>query len=66
MGEVMASMVARAVARGEIPSGDLPAQVLTAPTSLLRHEMLLTNHPVSDATITSLVDDAFLPLVRGK
>jgi len=64
MGEAMATLVGRAADRGEIPSADLPRQVLTAPTNLLRHEMLLTNQPVSDATITSLVDDVFLPLVK--
>jgi AcrR family transcriptional regulator len=65
MREVMATLVTRAADRGEIPTADLPAKVLTAPTDLLRHEMLLTNHPVSDATITSLVDDVFLPLAGG-
>jgi hypothetical protein len=59
---VMRTIVDRAAARGEIPSAELPAQVLTAPINLLRHEMLLTRDPVDPATLTSLVDDVFLPL----
>ncbi|WP_238164075.1 hypothetical protein [Kribbella pittospori] len=40
------------------------SRVLTAPTNLLRHEMLFTSEPVAASTLTSLVDDVFLPLVR--
>lgn len=61
----MRTIVDRAAARGEIPSADLPDRVLTAPINLLRHEMLLTRDPVDQATLTSLVDDIFLPLVRA-
>ncbi|TCO51156.1 TetR family transcriptional regulator [Kribbella antiqua] len=63
MSPVMATIVRRAAARGEIPTADLPARVLTAPANLLRHEMLLTRGPLSEETLTSLVDDVFLPLV---
>ncbi|MEV5961120.1 TetR/AcrR family transcriptional regulator [Kribbella sp. NPDC051952] len=61
---VMETIVQRAAARGEIPTGDVPERVLTAPTNLLRHEMLLAREPVAASTLTSLVDDVFLPLVR--
>jgi AcrR family transcriptional regulator len=63
---LMATVVKRAAERGEIPTADLPARVLTVPTNLLRHEMLLTRDPVAPSTLTSLVDDVFLPLVSGK
>ncbi|MFG1625714.1 TetR/AcrR family transcriptional regulator [Kribbella sp. NPDC049227] len=62
---VMATIVRRAAARGEIPTADVPNRVLTAPTNLLRHEMLFTSEPVAASTLTSLVDDVFLPLVRA-
>jgi hypothetical protein len=39
--------------------------VLTAPTNLLRHELLFTREPVPASTLVSLVDDVFLPLVSG-
>jgi len=55
------------VTRGEIPTADVPdRRDLTAPTYLLRHEMLFTREPVAARTLTSLVDDVFLPLVTGK
>jgi len=63
---VMATIVRRAAERGEIPTADVPDRVLTAPTNLLRHEMLFTREPVAASTLTSLVDDVFLPLVTGK
>ncbi|WP_272948923.1 TetR-like C-terminal domain-containing protein [Kribbella capetownensis] len=61
---VMVTIVRRAAARGEIPTADVPDRVLTAPTNLLRHGMLFTREPVAESTLTSLVDDVFLPLVR--
>ena len=63
---VMVTIVERAAARGEIPTAEVPARVLTAPTNLLRHEMLLTREPLSEETLTSLVDDVFLPLVTRR
>jgi hypothetical protein len=60
---VMATIVKHAAERGEIPTADIPDRVLTAPTNLLRHEMLFTREPVAASTLTSLVDDVFLPLV---
>ena len=63
---VMTTIVERAAARGEIPTADIPARVLTAPTNLLRHEIFFTHEPVPLSTLTSLVDDVFLPLVSGR
>jgi AcrR family transcriptional regulator len=62
---VMATIVKRAAERGEIPTADVPDAVLTAPTNLMRHEIFFSNAPVPSSTISSLVDDVFLPLVRG-
>jgi AcrR family transcriptional regulator len=59
---VMATIVRRAAARGEIPTADLPARVLTAPTNLLRHEILFSRGPLDPSILTSLIDDVFLPL----
>ncbi len=65
MSGVMVTILKHAAERGEIPTADVPAAVLTAPTNLLRHEMMLTRSPVASSTLTSLVDDVFLPLVSG-
>lgn len=62
---VMATLVKRAAERGEIATADVPAAVLTAPTNLMRHEIFFSHSPVSSSTMTALVDDVFLPLVRG-
>ncbi|MFC9688717.1 TetR/AcrR family transcriptional regulator [Kribbella sp. NPDC056951] len=66
MSGVMATIVQRAAERGEIPSAELPLSVLLAPTNLLRHQMLLTREPLDPATLTTLVDDIFLPLARAR
>ncbi|WP_188194921.1 hypothetical protein [Nonomuraea sp. SYSU D8015] len=39
-------------------------RVVSLPVDLLRHELLLTRQPVSDETISEIVDEVFLPLVR--
>ncbi|MGN9837092.1 TetR/AcrR family transcriptional regulator [Nonomuraea sp. H19] len=64
MKDVMASIVERAAARGEIGSARLSPRVVSLPVDLLRHEMLLTRVPLSDETIFQIVDEVFIPLVR--
>jgi Tetracyclin repressor-like, C-terminal domain len=63
---VMTAILERAAERGEIGSADLGERVVTVPVDLLRHEMLLGRHPVSDRTVREIVDDVFLPLVHAK
>ena len=65
MGGVMTTVLQRAAERGEIKSAALSPRVITLPTNLLRHELLLTRHPMSDHTLTEIVDEVFLPLVRA-
>jgi hypothetical protein len=66
MAGVMTAILDRAAERGEIPSADLSERVATVAVDLVRHEMLLRRHPVSDKTVREIVDDVFLPLVRAK
>jgi AcrR family transcriptional regulator len=66
MAGVMTAILDRAAERGEIPSADLSARVATVAVDLVRHEMLLRRHSVSDKTVREIVDDVFLPLVRAK
>jgi AcrR family transcriptional regulator len=60
----MEVIVARAIARGELGPKTPPARVISLPVDLLRHELLMTLEPAAPETITSIVDDVFLPLAR--
>lgn len=62
---VMTAILERAAERGEIPTADLGKRVATVAVDLVRHEMLLSRHSVSDKTLREIVDDVFLPLVRA-
>lgn len=55
----------RGVTRGEIDPAKLAPRIASLPTDLLRHELLTTLRPVPEETITEIVDDIFLPLVRA-
>jgi len=57
-------IVARAIARGELGPRTSTARVISLPVDLLRHELLMTLEPTAPEIITSIVDDAFLPLAR--
>ncbi len=58
----MLTILKRAADRGEIRTAVITPRLATLPTDLLRHEMLLTGREVSNATITEILDDVFLPL----
>ncbi len=61
-GEVMAVVLARAVARGEARD-DISPRVARLPLDLLRHELILTHGPPAQRTLEEIVDEIFLPLV---
>ncbi|MDQ2584961.1 TetR/AcrR family transcriptional regulator [Saccharothrix yanglingensis] len=58
-------IVARAVARGELPEVEIPHRVARVPLDLVRNESTMCGVPVADDTIAELVDDIYLPLLRG-
>ncbi|MBA0050001.1 TetR/AcrR family transcriptional regulator [Streptomyces sp. AJS327] len=58
-------IVARAVARGELPDAPRSARVVNMPLDLLRHDMLMTAHAVPDASVVEIVDEMWLPLLRS-
>lgn len=61
------TLLARAVARGEAPSGALHPRVASAPTALLRNEYVTRGIPVvPDDVLTEIIDEVFLPLVHGR
>lgn len=59
-------VLARGVDRGEIDRSKLTPRIASLLADLLRHEILVTLKPVSNAVVTEFVDDIFLPLVRPK
>lgn len=64
-GEPMRSILKRGVDRGEIDPVRLTPRNIALPTDLARNEILMTLRPLSDEVIREIVEDVFLPLVRG-
>ncbi|MGW4231820.1 TetR/AcrR family transcriptional regulator [Streptomyces sp. NPDC004980] len=61
------TVLGRAVARGEAAPEVLHPRVASAPAALLRNEYMTRGVPVvPDATLVEVVDEVFLPLVRGR
>lgn len=61
------TVLGRAVARGEAAPEALHPRVAAAPTALLRDEYVTRGLPVvPDEVLAELVDEVFLPLVRGR
>lgn len=56
----------RAIARGEIDPSALTPRIRTLPIDLMRHEVLMTLKPIPRETVEQIVDEIFLPLVRGR
>jgi AcrR family transcriptional regulator len=57
------AILKRAVDRSEIKSEHITPRLINLPTDLARHEIMVTQRPLSEASILSIVDDVFLPLV---
>lgn len=60
-----ATIVDRAVERGEIPGKERPDRVVNLPFDLLRHDILMTLRPVPEPAIEEIVDAVWLPLLRS-
>lgn len=63
--EAMRTVLARAHARGEITTADLPRRVRSAPLQLLGYHVLMTKRAATAEEIAEIVDQIFLPLVRA-
>ena len=61
--DVMQTILGRAIDRGEIAAARLTPRIVSLPTDLARHEVLMTFEPLSDQAIKEIVDEVFLPLV---
>jgi AcrR family transcriptional regulator len=61
------TMLERAAARGEAPAAAAHHRVATTPMTLLRGEYAMRGIPsVPDKVLVEIVDEVFLPLVRGR
>ena len=64
-GGLMQRILKRGVDREEIDPARLTRRNIALPTDLARNEILMTRRPLSDEVIWEIVEDVFLPLVRG-
>jgi AcrR family transcriptional regulator len=62
----MQIILERAAERGEVDITGLPTRVVDLPVTLARNEMLMTLKPVPRETITEIVDEVWLPLLRAR
>lgn len=58
-------IVDRAVERGELPPVHLTPRVIRLPLDLIRSEAITCGAPIADDTILALVEDVYLPLLKG-
>ncbi len=64
MPKIMTAILDRAAARGEIPRAKISPRIVKLPADLVRHEMMVTDAPVSERELVEIVDEIFLPLVK--
>lgn len=60
----METIIKRAIGRGEIKEEKISERIVKLPIDLIRHEFLTTYEPVTEKTISEIVDDVFLPLIK--
>ena len=61
----IATILQRAVDRGEIHPDLVRPRVVALPLDLLRHEAVVHGTPVPDTTVVAILDDVVLPLLTG-
>ncbi|TWE22471.1 TetR/AcrR family transcriptional regulator [Prauserella muralis] len=59
----LATLVARAIERGELADVPRSERVVNLPFDLVRHDMLMSMEAVPDETIVEIVDTVWLPLL---
>lgn len=62
-GGAMAQVLGRAARRGELDPSRIPARVAALPVTLVVGGMLITHRAPSEADVTAMVDEVFLPLI---
>jgi AcrR family transcriptional regulator len=59
------TIVDNAMARGELRAAHLPNRVLRLPLDMVRAEAMLCGAPVTDETLEAMVDEVYIPLLKG-
>ena len=59
-------VVRQAVERGDLPPEGLSPRIVSLPSDLLRHELIMNLSRVPDETIVAIVDTVFLPIATGR
>jgi AcrR family transcriptional regulator len=62
---VITVILERAAGRGEVQAGRITPRIAALPGNLLRYELLSPHGDRSDASLTGIVDEIFLPLVTS-
>jgi AcrR family transcriptional regulator len=65
LSEGVRTIVRRAVDRGELAPVDVPQRATRVPLDLIRNEAMVFGAPIPENVIAELVDDVYLPLLRG-
>ena len=65
LSEGVRAIVRRAVDRGELAPVHLPQRAIRVPLDLIRNEAMVYGAPIPDDAIAELIDDVYLPLLRG-
>ncbi|MFD9735471.1 TetR/AcrR family transcriptional regulator [Umezawaea sp. NPDC059074] len=65
IGDVVRRIVQRGVDRGEIPPVELSQRVARLPFDLIRNDLTLCGKSLPGDAIAELVDEVYLPLLRG-
>jgi AcrR family transcriptional regulator len=63
--EAVTTIVRRAVDRHELLPIRLPPRVIHLPLALIRNESTIHGSPIAESSIAELVDEVYLPLLRG-
>jgi AcrR family transcriptional regulator len=64
LGAAMLTILKNAEKRGEINLAQMSPRIISLPLDLFRYEVLSRHEPVSDKTITEIVDVIFMPLLK--
>ncbi|HBE76898.1 MAG TPA: TetR family transcriptional regulator [Firmicutes bacterium] len=60
----MRTILKNAEKRGEVKLEKIKPRIILLPMDLFRYEMVITQEPITEETLTEIVDDIFMPLVR--
>lgn len=63
-GDTGRRLLTRAAERGEIPARNWSSGIVTLPSDLVRHDLVMTLKALPDERIVEIVDEIWLPLVR--